>query len=223
MSEITGIAMSLSPLRPPAAPVQDAPRKISTPQQPPAPSAFGIRKGGRHAQTRPSNPALQASTGSSGFDAGARTGGPRIALPAPTGAPESTKGANATAGTSATGSVSSKFIDAMFNKGSSIFEKILGSLGHKDLPQIDDPAAKLQQRSDYLGSLLKADPSLKDQISFADIAKAHRISKIFANPTFYGALSDVQKLAVDSYQGTMCMLRSGEDWPPPPGGGIRGQ
>jgi len=203
--------MPLSPLRPPAAPVHDAPRKISTPLSPttpPAPHSSGLHKGG--SVTRPSNPALQASTGASGFDPSARTTGPRISLPA-TGAPQPT------AGTSAVGATSGHTVAGLFNKGSSSFEKILGSLGHKDLPPIEDPTARLQQRSDYLGSLLQADPSLKNQISKRDLFQAMRISKAFSDPTFYGSLDPAQKQAVDSYQNTMSMMCA--EWPPPPGRG----
>lgn len=209
--------MPLSPLRPPAAPVQDAPRKISTPL--PAAdhskaNAFGASRSG--SVTRPSNPALQAATGASGFDAGApRTGGPRISLPA-TGAPQPTKGTGQTTGTSAVGTVSGTAIDRIFNLGSKSFEKILGSLG-QSFPPVSDPTARLQQRSDQLGSLLKGDPSLVNQVSRHDKMQAMRISRIFSNPTFYNSLNDLQKAAVDSYQGTMSMLCA--EWPPPPSGG----
>jgi len=204
--------MSLSPLRPPASPVQDAPRKISTPQpsaaNPPAPQAFGFHKSG--SATRPSNPALQAATGASGFDAGgAKASLPKIALPQ-TGSPQATGGA------SAVGSISGSKIDAIFNKGSSTFEHILGSLG-QTFPPVSDPTARLQSRSDQLGKVLTADPSLKSQISFHDLMQAKRISRIFSNPAFLGSLNDTQKLAVQSYQNTMAMMCA--EWPPPPGGG----
>lgn len=206
--------MPLSPLRPPAAPVQDAPRKISTPL--PAAdhskaNAFGAPRSG--SVTRPSNPALQAATGASGFDAGARTSGPRISLPAPTGAPQQTSG------TTAVGTLSGTAIDRIFNKGSSSFEKILGSLG-QSFPPVSDPTARLKQRSDQLGQVLTADPSLVNQVSRHDKMQAMRISRIFSNPTFYNSLNDLQKAAVDSYQGTMAMMCA--EWPPPPNGGRSG-
>ncbi|HYV43321.1 MAG TPA: hypothetical protein VFA20_00610 [Myxococcaceae bacterium] len=209
--------MSISPLRPPASPVQDAPRKISTPPQQStatqsAPQAFGFHKSG--SATRPSNPALQATTGASGFDAGARASGPKTSLPKlslpQTGAPQATGGA------SAIGSLSGSKIDAIFNKGSSTFEHILGSLGQPVQP-IDDPTARLQSRSDQLGKVLTADPSLKSQISFHDLMQAKRISRIFSNPVFLGSLNDLQRQAVQSYQNTMAMMCA--EWPPPPGGG----
>jgi len=204
--------MSLSPLRPPASPVQDAPRKISTPQQPSAekaqaPQPFGYRRGNGNA-TRTSNPALQASGGTSGFDAGTRATGPKISLPQ-AGAPQPTNG------TSAIGTISSKGIDAIFNKGSSTFEHILGSLGQTFQP-VGDPTARLQSRSDQLGQVLTADPSLKSQISFHDLMQAKRISRLFSNPTFLGSLNDLQKQAVQSYQNTMSLMCA--EWPPPPGG-----
>jgi hypothetical protein len=203
--------MALSPLRPPAAPVQDAPRKISTPPQP---QGLGVQKSNAHASTpaRGSNPALQSTTGASGFDPTAKTSGrPAISLPTPTGAPQATGGANKV------GSIGSTGIDALFNKGSSVFEKILGGLGQSVTP-IDDPTARLQARSDQLGALLKSDPSLAGQVSHHDKMQAFRISKIFSNPAIYGALNDAQKAAVQSYQNTVYML-CGAEWPPPPGGG----
>src|SRR5690349_14405992 len=99
--------MPLSPLRPPAAPIQDAPRKISSPLQSPAakptttPSTGSLKTG---SVTRPSNPAVQGATGTSGFDPGLRAGGPKISLPA-TGAPQPTNAAN---GPSSVGSLSGK-------------------------------------------------------------------------------------------------------------------
>jgi hypothetical protein len=208
--------MSLSPIRPPAAPTQDAPHKLSSPQTP-TPHHVGLH--------RKSNPALLSATGSSGFEPHTRASGPKITLPVAPGAPEPVKagkpgtvsGTGTTTGTSAVGSVGSGAIDALFNKGSATFEKILGGFGISS-PPIEDPTARLQARSDQLGQVLTADPSLKNQVSKGDLMQAWQISQIFSSPDFYGSLNETQQSAVNSFNNSFAML-CGADWPPPPGGG----
>ncbi|HEY8208621.1 MAG TPA: hypothetical protein VIG99_14115 [Myxococcaceae bacterium] len=212
--------MPLSPLRSPAAPAQDAAHKLS-PHQPSAHSPSHAPA----ALHRKSNPALLSASGASGFDAGTRPSGPKITLPTAPGAPEAVKagqpgtadGAGATTGTAAVGSLKGSAIDAIFNKGSAVYEHILSGFGISS-PPIEDPTARLQARSEQLGKALAADPSLKDKISHRDLMQAWHISQIFSNPDFLGALNDTQKVAVQSYQTTFAALR-GSDWPPPPGGG----
>ncbi len=220
-------SMPLSPLRQPQAPIQDAPRSISTPQQP-AQHQHGLhRPAAATAAQRPSNPALRAAGGESGFDGKApRPAGPQLSLPVAPGAPAPVQngkpaslesatatGTTATTGTQAVGSVNSSGIDALFNKGSATFEKILGQLGASFQP-IDDPTARLQSRSDQLGGMLAADPSLRNQVSPSDLAQVSALSKIFSDPAFYNGLTDPQKSAADSYNRTAAMLCA--DWPPPP-------
>lgn len=211
--------MPLSPLRAHAAPAQDATHKASF-HQPAAQQPAAHQPASLH---RKSNPALLSASGASGFDASTRPSGPKITLPTAPGAPEAVKGgkpgtadgASAANAPSTVGAVKGGAIDAIFNKGSAAYENILSSLGFKDLPQIDDPTARLQQRSDYLGKVLTDDPTLKDKISQADLTQAWHISQIFADPDFQAGLNDLQKQATASYQHTMSLMRT-VDWPPPP-------
>jgi len=212
--------MSPSPLRPLAAPVQDAPRKLSTPQQP-AQRQSGLHQSGLHrpsghpATNRRSNPALQSTTGESGFDGRLQQGGrpqladtrPQLSLPGSAG---SADGASATQETSSAPPLDR--VHKIFDQTSKTLEGILKSLGYNDLPEIEDSTARMQQRSDYLGSLLTATPELADQISTGHKMQLYSLSKLMDGWT---GLPAAEVKAIGSVHDTTLMACAG--WQPPPG------
>lgn len=219
--------MSLSPLRPLAAPVQDAPRKLSTPQ-PPAQRQSGLHQSGLHRSTehaghRRSNPALQSATGASGFDGRPQLAGkpqladsrPQLSLP---GSPDSPSllpggrpgGAEAASGTQATGAVPPPdAVHKVFDHASKVMESMLSSLGYKDLPAIEDSTERMKQRSDFLGGLLTATPELADQISTSDKAQLWGLSQLMNK--WAPSLPEVEQVAIQSVDHTMRAL----GWQPP--------
>jgi len=112
-------------------------------------------------------------------------------------------------------SLDSKGLDALFNRASQTYENILTSLGHS-LQPIEDPTARLLDRSTYLGNLLTADPSLKSQIKQSDIAQVSAFSRLFLQ--LQPSLEGDRRVAADAYLRTASMLCA--EWPPPPGRGL---
>jgi len=213
--------MSLTPLRQPAAPVQDAPRKLSTPLQTPA-HAPGQRPAGAN---RPSNPALQSvRAGESGFDARTRMGGrPQLGdsrpqfMPAAssfgTASGSQVSGAGAASGVEGVRGPQAA-IDRLFTRASRTLENILSGLGYGNLPPAQDSTARLKQASDLLISVLTEDPSKAQQISTGNKAKLWGVTK--ALKPLQPFMTPVQG---DAYQslGKATMMACGAVWPPPEG------
>jgi hypothetical protein len=210
------MALPLSVSKPKAAPVMDPPRQISSSGIAPrtdaaAPAASPATA--KPSPARPSNPALLAFGGGSGFDSPVRGGG-AAALGLDTGSTAQTKGAS---GPSAVGSVDQKHLDRLFDHGSKIYEGILKTLGATNLPQIDDPAAKFTDRSKTLATLLQNDPSLGNLITPQQFAQVQALDRMLAAVQPY--VDGANKIAVDEGRGTAktVLAFAGGEWPPPGG------
>jgi hypothetical protein len=206
--------------KPIAAPVSDSSPRITASSAPRAEAAPAAAK---PSPARPSNPALLAHGGGSGFDAGGqaglrglgvKSGGGRFDAGAAAPA-TGTTASSQTSGASAVNTVPQPVLDRLFNRGSSTYEGILKSLGVENLPQIDDPAQRVINRSTVLGDLLKSDPSLVGKISKRDLRKVQALDRIYAR--VQGSVSGINQIAVNAFRETAALMRGIGDWPPPGG------